>query len=361
MLGMTGTGRGLNRRQFLVASAGLLARVGWAGEAGALQRTSVGLATDVWGIHQRSQVAAGRKGDLADPLGFLEQCHRLGARGMQGPLGVRDAEYVAKLRQFAEARDLYIEGSIDLASPRFDVERFEKEVLTAKAAGVKVIRVVVTPGRRYEQFGSAEEFARAVVQAREVLEKVEPVVARHKVWLAVENHKDHRVAERVELMKRLSSEYIGMCVDVGNSFALCEDPMEVVRAYAPWAFSVHLKDQAVREYEDGFLFADVHLGKGFLDLPGMVRVLREARPEVRFSLEVITRDSLRVPVLTAKYWATMGGVSAADLARTLKTVKMKGSAEALPVIGSLPVEAQVEAETRNIERSLAYAREQLRL
>ena len=48
-------------------------------------------------------------------------------------------------------------------------------------------------------------------------------------------------------MKRLSSEWIGMCVDTGNSFALCEDPMEVVRAYAPFAFSVHVRDQAVQD------------------------------------------------------------------------------------------------------------------
>jgi len=222
-----------------------------------------------------------------------------------------------------------------------------------------VIRTVVNPGRRYEQFNSAEEFARASARALETLQKVEPVVATHKIRLAVENHKDHRVAERVEMLKRLSSEWIGMCVDVGNSFSLCEDATEVVRAYAPWAFSVHLKDQAVREYEDGFLFADVALGKGFLDLPAMVRILREAHPEVRFSLEVITRSALRVPVLTEKYWASMAGVSASDLARTLKTVKAKAAAEAFPAISSLPIEGQVETEAQNIQQSLAYARERL--
>jgi sugar phosphate isomerase/epimerase len=159
----------------------------------------------------------------------------------------------------------------------------------------------------------------------------------------------------------LSSEWIGMCVDTGNSFALCEDPMEVVRAYAPLAFSVHVRDHAVQECEEGFLFIDTALGQGFLDVPATIRVLREARPEVHFNLEDIARDALKVPVLTPKYWATMPGVPATDLARTLRTVKAKASREPLPKIDSLPMEQRVRCEQRMVEDSLAFARAHLGL
>jgi sugar phosphate isomerase/epimerase len=260
-----------------------------------------------------------------------------------------------------EEHALHIEAVIELPEDRAGLDRLEKQILSAREAGAQVARTVVMPGRRYEQFGSAEEFARAAQRALESLQRAEPIARRHRFRLAVENHKDQRVPERLELLKRLGSEHIGMCVDVGNSFALCEDPMEVVRAYAPWVFTVHLKDQAVGEYEDGFLLADAALGKGFLDLAAMVRVLREARPEVRFNLEVITRDPLRIPVLTPKYWATMAGVPAADLARTMRTVKANTSRDGLAAVSSLSVEAQIECETRNVEASLAYARDHLRL
>ena len=46
---------------------------------------------------------------------------------------------------------------------------------------------------------------------------------------------------------------MGVNVDTGNSFALLEDPLEMVKAYAPWAFATHIKDMALAEYEDGFL------------------------------------------------------------------------------------------------------------
>ena len=130
------------------------------------------------------------------------------------------------------------------------------------------------------------------------------MVARHRCLLAVENHKDWRADELLALLKKVGSDSLGVCLDTGNSISLLEDPMEVVEALAPRAFTTHFKDMAVEEYRDGFLLAEVPLGTGFLDLPRVVRVLREARPEIRFNLEMITRDPLKVPCLTDRYWAT---------------------------------------------------------
>ena len=91
------------------------------------------------------------------------------------------------------------------------------------------------PGRRYEEFKSLEHFRRAEAAGVRSLELAEPVLARHRFRLAVENHKDHRVAERLRLFEHLGSEWMGACVDVGNNIALLEDPVETVRALAPWA------------------------------------------------------------------------------------------------------------------------------
>src|SRR5207237_7029641 len=120
--------------------------------------------------------------------------------------------------------------------------------------------------------------------------------------------KDWLIEELVGMLLRLSSQWVGVTVDTGNSVALLEDPLEVVRAYAPWALTTHVKDMGVQESADGFLLAEVPLGAGYLDLPEVVRVLRAARPAVRLNLEMITRDPLRVPCLTEKYWATLAGV-----------------------------------------------------
>lgn len=322
------------------------------------KKTRMGVCVYCLGIRARAERARGT--DLTDPVNFLEHCRQLGAGGIQVPLKTNDTAYNAKLRQRAESCGMFVEGIAGLPRDRADVERFEAEVRTAKQSGANVIRVVMIPGRRYERFISADEFRKSGGRGLESLQLAEPVAARHGVRLAVENHKDHRIAERLEVFRRLSSEYVGACVDTGNSFTLLEDPIEVVEAYAPWALSVHLKDQAVAEYDDGFLFADVPLGQGFLDLAKMVAILRGAKPEVRFSLEVITRDPLKVPCLTGPYWATLADVPSRDLARTLRIVS-RNRRDDLPYISDLSLDEQVKQEEENVRSCLAYARRSLDL
>ncbi len=158
----------------------------------------------------------------------------------------------------------------------------------------------------------------------------------------------------------MKSEYIGACVDTGNSFALLDDPYATVEALAPFAFTVHLKDQAVREYDDGFLLGDIPLGQGCFDLRRMVAALRRANKNVRFLLELITRDALRVPCLTDAYWTTMPNAPASDWARALRLVR-RHAAKELQQVSTLPNERQVALEDANIAQSLRYAREHLEL
>ena len=184
---------------------------------------------------------------------------------------------------------------------------------------------------------------------------------RHRFRLGIENHKDQRIPEKLDTVKRLSSEYIGLCVDVGNSFTLLEDPLEIARAYAPYAFTVHFKDQAVRENPDGFWFADVPLGEGFLDLASIVKVLHDAKPDVHLNLELITRDPLNVPVLKDDFWVSLPEAPARDLARVLRVVKTRNSSKPFVNVSQLPVDQQLALELSNVKQSLAYARQHLGL
>jgi sugar phosphate isomerase/epimerase len=324
------------------------------------EKKQLGIADFSYNIRLRAERSGKVKGRLADPLGFLDHCHKVGAGGVQMDIGVRDKTYIQKLRQQARRYGMFIEGSAGLPPDRSKVERFDAIVRTAKDAGAKVIRVAIGQ-RRYEQFDTAEGFKAFAERTWKSLQGAEPVVARHRMRLAIENHKDFRIDQMLGMLKRLDSEYVGVCVDTGNSVALLEDPMEVIEAYAPYGYSAHLKDMAVAEYGDGFLLADVPLGQGLLDLPRMVRILEKARPDIQFSLEMATRDALKVPCLTEKYWATFENVSGTDLARTLRYVRTNASPDRLPKVSHLPLNEWVKLEEDNIKASLAYAKNRLNL
>ncbi len=319
----------------------------------------LGIVIHSYGVRDADSRRRKEEVPFADPLRFLEFCRERGAAGVQVALGKHDKEYTTRLRTKAEAAGMYLEGSIRLPQDRADVERFTAEVRTAKDAGATVLRTVAIGSRRYEAFDSAESYRDAAKRGYESLTLAEPVVAVQGMRLAVENHKDFRIPELLDVIKRLSSKHVGVCLDTGNSIALLEDPQTVLDAYAPWTFTTHLKDMAVAEYDDGFLLAEVPFGTGFLDMPAIVAALRKTRPEVRFNLEMITRDPLKVPCLTRKYWATLDGVSGRELAEALRRVRKNSTRQPLPRLSDLPLEKQLAAEDDNVRRCLEYAGERL--
>ena len=294
----------------------------------------------------------------ADPFRFLELARELGAGGAQTSLAGLDPTRAAELRRQADAWGMWIEGSESLPRSPEDVERFDATLRSLKAAGAAVFRTVLLSGRRYEAFDDEAGWTAFVADARRRLELAEPLLARHGVTAAFENHKDFRVPELLAFLRALGSERVRVCVDFANNFTLLEDNAEVVEALAPVAASAHVKDMALGADPEGFLAADVALGQGLHDLPRMIGALKG----IRLCLEMSTRDPLRVPVFTRKYWATLKGVPAADLARTLRLVREKGlPREKLPSVDARPLEERVKLEEEAVRTSLAYARDVLKI
>jgi 3-oxoisoapionate decarboxylase len=355
------------RRGMLAASAGAVSALaalpasGDSPPAAAGGRDSLGLVIHSFPVRSagdRDRRAADR---FSDPARFLDHARSLGARGVQVGLGARDEAGARALRDRAEAASMYLEGIVSLPRDAADLGRFEAEIRTAKQAGAEVVRTVMLSGRRYETFASLAAFRRFAESSANALSLAAPVVARDGILLAVENHKDWRADELLAMLKRHANDHVGVCLDTGNSISLLEDPMEVVETLAPRAFTTHFKDMGLEEYRQGFLLAEVPLGTGVLDLPKVVRILRSARAGIRFNIEMITRDPLKVPCLAEAYWATFPDLSGRHLARALTLVREHPPSRPLPRIREMPRDAQLRAEDENVRSCLTFAREQLGL
>jgi sugar phosphate isomerase/epimerase len=314
---------------------------------------NLGLLLYSYGIRARQEGVA-----FHDPLRFIAFARARGANTVQLPLGRRSAAESAAVLRAAGAAGVAVEGIVSppdgTAAGR---DRFAEELTTARGCGAEVVRVVLLGGRRYEVFAKADDFTKFSRNAKATLETAEPLARAAGVKLAVENHKDFRTDELLDLLRALASPWVGVCVDTGNNLALLEDPSATIAALAPLVLSVHLKDMGLEESGDGFRLAEVPLGQGVLDLPAIVAGLRKGNPRVRFQLEMITRDPLHVPCLTERYWATLGHVPGHDLARTLALARRAGAArkEPLPRVAQrLPAE-QVAAEERHVLESFAFA------
>ncbi|MEM8669701.1 MAG: TIM barrel protein [Planctomycetota bacterium] len=348
--------------RFLAAMTGCVtsasSRTGLAAEGA--ERTGMGLVVYDCSLQRKWMRRQQAEVDLFEPMTFLKHCYSLGVGGMQASLGELETRQVDELKHFAETHEMFIDAIVKPPRNEGDLGRFETEIKTARDVGVQAARTTIIPGRRYERFTSLQEFRAFEKIGQRTLELAAPVVEKHRVRLAVENHKDQRIDERVALFKHLDSEFIGACVDTGNSFALLDGAYEPIEALAPYAFTVHLKDQALKPYEDGFLLGDIPLGEGSFDLKRMVEVLRKAQPDIKFALELITRDALKVPCLTESYYATMPSARARDLVQTLQFVRQHEVKE-LQSVSKLSLTDQVTLERSNVTSSIRYAREVLGL
>jgi sugar phosphate isomerase/epimerase len=294
----------------------------------------------------------------------FEYCHTLGLGGAEIGMPPMDPEANKALRAKVEAYNMYLVCGPALPRDAGGVAAFDAQVKACKDAGASLVHAAMTQ-RRYEEFATrtAADFKASFERNQASVQLAEPVLRKYQMRLANENHKGWRSAEHAAWMKRLGSEWVGVCLDFGNNIALCEDPMDTLKTLLPYTFYAHIKDMAVQDYEDGFLLSEVPMGDGFLDLKGMVGILREKDPNMLFGLEMITREPLKVPVYNLSYWTTFDDsyspLPGRDLAHVLDLVRKNKPKKPLPHVDGLTAEQRVKLEEDLNAQCIAYAHQNL--
>ncbi|MGC9998502.1 MAG: sugar phosphate isomerase/epimerase [Bryobacteraceae bacterium] len=337
----------MTRRNFLASSA--VSAAAFAQPTPPLARTSMGLTPDAFAILRPPRTA----------LEFLDKAHSIGAGGVQATLASLEPDYLKRVRNRAEELGMYFELLLPL--PPEDTAQFEQTVRAGKEAGALCIRSACLSGRRYETFATLDQWKSFVADSKAKLARAVPIVDKHRLPLGLENHKDWTAEEMPALLKSYSSEYLGANIDFGNNLSLLDDPMELIEALAPFVINTHIKDMGVEEYADGFLLSEVPLGQGILDLKRIVPLLQSKRPGLHFSLDMLTRDPLKISCLTEKYWVTFPERNGRYLARTLSLVRANKPRQPLPRVTGLDREAQLRLEMDILTSCLTYARDELGL
>jgi sugar phosphate isomerase/epimerase len=99
------------------------------------------------------------------------------------------------------------------------------------------------------------------------------------VILAIENHIDYTSAEILQILERVGSDHLKVNFDTGNTLRMMEDPVAAARRLGPYTVATHTKDlDACRHVrpEEWFFFSSVPVGTGLIDMPGVVRALKES-------------------------------------------------------------------------------------
>ncbi len=339
------------RRDVMMGGAALAAAS--AIPAMAAAQSPLGTSQTALGHYLRAMRAA--NGGKVDPFKVVDYVHGLGGGGVQFtvPLGTD----LKALRKQLDRNGMFIQGDLDLLTRHLDdLGAFEQALRNYKELGADAVRVVCFVGRRYETFKTLQDYKDWTAVATRELDACLPIAEKVGIALAMENHKDRAVDEEVEILRKYSSQHLGANVDFGNNLSMCDDPMDVIVKLAPYAKATHMKNLGVQNYADGFLMSEVLFEDGFMDIPAMWSVLKKANPALKPVHELITRDALKIPVLTDAYWTTWPDRPAKFLADTIRLVNANQTKKPLPVVSTLSPADQDKAEADNNARCFAWGR-----
>ena len=356
----------ISRRRFIKQGATVSAGLGLVphfsfSEREIAPRSTMGVAGSSYAIRWRSGDSSKAIPGFENALQMLSHCESIGAGGVQVSTNNWSQDFSGKVREFREHKELYLEGSIRLPQSDADLERFVQESKNAMEAGGMILRTACLSGRRYENFETGQAFEEFKQHSIKSIHRALPVLEKYKLKLAIENHKDWTVPDLLALLEYFDHELIGVNLDTGNNISFLEDPMYVIESLAPYSFTTHLKDMGIKDYQDGFLLSEVPLGAGQLDLNQMVQLCLKYNPKIKFNLEMITRNPLKVPFYQDHYWRTFEELPAKDMVGAMKWVRNHQSETELPSVEGMSQQEKLAYEEQNIVESFKYAIQELKL
>jgi sugar phosphate isomerase/epimerase len=146
-------------------------------------------------------------------------------------------------------------------------------------------------------------------QAEKWIREVLPEFEAHGVTLGLENYEKHSCRELADLVRRLESSHVGICLDTVNSLAALETPEVVVETLAPITVNLHIKDFVIERVPQmmGFVVSGAPAGAGKLAIPWLLQQMPSGK-NVSAILEQWPplRESVEETVAMEQGWAERG-------------------------------------------------------
>lgn len=263
------------RRRFLQA-AGLSAAaagLGWTGIQG------------IGGAGERGGIEAGRDGRTEE----LGAAAGRGASAAALQLGIAGFTFahvpvdqgIAMMKRVGvgalSIKDFYLPLDSTAATIQSVKEKFT-------ASGIKIYAAGVIYMKTQPEVDRAFEYARALgvdlivgVPNPELLSYTEQKVKAYDIRVAIHNHgpEDKLYPSPVDVYDHIKGldNRMGLCLDIGHAARAGANPVEVVEKYASRIYDLHIKDLAVISREP----KPIELGRGVLDIPGLVKALTRIR------------------------------------------------------------------------------------
>jgi sugar phosphate isomerase/epimerase len=200
-----------------------------------------------------------------------------------------DESYFQRMREILDRGNLEcvvawghldgLEGGKNVAA----VKEMESHFRTCEILGAKVMRMVGS-SLSFRNEPHRPQMERIAKIMKESAKRAED----RGIKFAMENHFDFTADEMLEIFEDVGSDYFGMTYDTGNALRIGDEPVGTAEKMAKYIFATHTKDVAATyggDPQNWHFFASVPVGKGVLDIPGIVNKLQAAGYDGLFAIE----------------------------------------------------------------------------
>lgn len=187
--------------------------------------------------------------------------------------------------------------SIEVGTRGIGHDHLRTYLQLAKRLDSPILRVVIDTA---EHHPSEEEVVNT-------LRKIIPEFEQAGVCLAIENHDRFKAKTLAEIVKRIASQHVGICLDTVNSFGALEGPDLVLRELGPLVVNLHIKDFDIfrASHLMGFTVEGRPAGQGRLNVPWLIEAFHDLGLEPNAILELWTppEETLSATIAKEDAWA----------------------------------------------------------
>lgn len=233
------------------------------------------------------------------PLGVLKWADGHGAEGvhfsgMPEDQPELDASELKELADFAAEKGMYLEWGGGQHIPYDTLTWTQRDIFAvnrkaarqAEVLGAKIVRSCSGGLFRVER--DSPEIELLLRETAGSLRAQRDMLTDHGVTLAIETHFEFTSFELLRMFEMCGAEpggWLGVCLDTMNALILLEDPLRAVERLLPWIVSTHIKDGGVLMSEDGLTVFPIEIGRGIVDIQGVINRLLSLDHRVNLSVE----------------------------------------------------------------------------
>ena len=153
-----------------------------------------------------------------------------------------------------------------------------------------------------------------------------------------------------------------MIRDPGNAVWGLESPIDNLELLGPHTLTSSMRDSNVWTSENGVTVQWTAMGEGVVDFAAYMDRFAQLCPVVPVHIETISGFNREFPFFEPNFWNAYSTVSAAELAKFWQlATKGRPSQPWKPAAGADKASAEQAYQKQQLERSLSYCKQKLRL